>query len=115
MRISDPAVTAIDLVTYNKRVGGLDRVLTVLQELGESINPKMLIEAAKVEKNLSDLQRLGFLLEKAQKPYLIATLADWISKQKPKRTPLDPASPRKGFPRDLRWNVIKNTDVEGEL
>ena len=115
MRIADPAVTAIDLVVYNKRVGGLDRVLTVLQELGESINPKMLIAAAKMEKNLSDLQRLGFLLEKAQRPDLVTSLADWISRQKPKRAPLDPALPREGYPRDLRWNVIMNTDIEGEL
>jgi hypothetical protein len=32
MHISDPAVTAIDLVAYASRVGGLDRVLTVLQD-----------------------------------------------------------------------------------
>jgi predicted transcriptional regulator of viral defense system len=115
MHTSDPAVTAIDLVAYAGRVGGLDRVLTVLQELSEKITPNMLIEASNREKNLSHLQRLGWLLEKAQRSDLAAKLADWISKKEPNRTPLDPALPRKGFPRDSRWNVVMNTHVEGEL
>ena len=46
MRVSDPAATAIDLVAYADRVGGLDRVLTVLQELSEKITPDMLLEDA---------------------------------------------------------------------
>jgi predicted transcriptional regulator of viral defense system len=115
MRISDPAVTAIDLVAYGSRVGGLDRVLTVLQELSEKITPNMLLEASNREKSLSYLQRLGWLLERAQRPDLVIKLAAWISKKDPKRTPLDPALPRKGFPRDSRWNVVMNTNVEGEL
>ena len=115
MRISDPAATAIDLVAYASRVGGLDRVLTVLQELSEKITPDMLLEASNGEKSLSYLQRLGWLLERAQRPDLVVKLAAWISKKDPKRTPLDPALPRKGFPRDSRWNVVMNTHVEGEL
>ena len=115
MCISDPAVTAIDLVAYASRVGGLDRVLTVLQELSEKITPNKLVEAANREKHLSHLQRLGWLLEQAQRVDLVASLADWISKKKPNRTPLDPALPRKGFPRNSRWKVVINTQVEGEL
>jgi predicted transcriptional regulator of viral defense system len=115
MRISNAAVTAIDLVAYAKRVGGLDRVLTVLQELSEKITPDMLVEAANKEKQMSYVQRLGWLLEKAGKGDLVSKLANWISKKKPLRTPLDPALPRKGFPRDSRWNVVINTEVKGEL
>jgi predicted transcriptional regulator of viral defense system len=115
MRISNAAVTAIDLVAYAGRVGGLDRVLTVLQELSEKITPDMLVEAANKEKQLSYVQRLGWLLEKAGKGELVSKLANWISKKKPKRTPLDPALERKGFPRDSRWNVVVNAEVEGEL
>jgi predicted transcriptional regulator of viral defense system len=115
MRISNPAVTAIDLVAYSGRVGGLDRVLTVLQELSEKITPDMLVEAANKEKQMSFVQRLGWLLEKAGKGDLVSKLANWISKKKPRRTPLDPALSRKGFPRNSRWNVVINTEVEGEL
>lgn len=115
MRTSNPAVTAIDLVAYAGRVGGLDRVLTVLQELSEKITPDMLVEAANKENQLSYVQRLGWLLEQAGMGGLVSKLADWISKKKPQRTPLDPAQPRKGFPRNSRWNVVINAEVEGEL
>lgn len=115
MHVSNPAVTAIDLVAHASRVGGLDRVLTVLQELSEKITSNMLVEAVNREKQMSYVQRLGWLLEKAGKHDLIGKLANWISKKKPKRTPLDPAQMRKGFPRDSRWNVVVNADVEGEL
>ena len=115
MHISNPAVTAVDLVAYASRVGGLDHVLTVLQELSEKITPHMLLEAANREKGLSNFQRLGWLLQHAQEAELVASLADWISKKQPNRTPLDPALPRRGFPRDSRWNVVVNLQVEGEL
>ena len=115
VRISDPAVTAIDLVAYANRVGGLDRVITVLQELSEKITPDMLVDAAERERCLSYVQRLGWLLERLQKNGLVAKLAGWISKKQPNRTSLDPASPNTGFPRNLRWNVVINTRVESEL
>ncbi len=115
MKVSNPAVTAIDLVRYAQRLGGLDRALTVLQELREKITPQMLIEAAIAEKQLALVQRLGWLLEKAGDGELIDRLAEWIHARKPRETPLDPALPRKGFSRDPRWKVIMNAELEGEL
>jgi predicted transcriptional regulator of viral defense system len=115
MKVSDPAVTAIDLVAYASRVGGLDRVFTVLQELSEKITPDMLLQAAKRERNMAYVQRLGWLLEKAGQKGLVDKLADWLTKQRPRETPLDPSLPRRGFSRDPQWKVIVNAEVEGEL
>lgn len=115
MKVSDPAVTAIDLVAYASRVGGLDRVLTVLQELSENITPDMLLQAAKRERNIAYLQRLGWLLTKAGQNGLVGKLADWLKAQKPRETPLDPSLSRRGFSRDPKWKVIVNAEVEGEL
>ena len=115
IKVSNPAVTAMDLVAYASRVGGLDRVLTILQELSEKITPHMLVEAAKKETQLSHIQRLGWLFEKAGQQQLAKELAEWLMLKNPKRTPLDPASPRAGFPRNEKWNVVLNADVEGEL
>ena len=44
--ISTLEATALDLVAYYRQVGGLDRVLTVLQELGEKLDPTKLIGVA---------------------------------------------------------------------
>ena len=53
---------ACDLINYEKRLGGINRVATVLNELAESIKPedftKILIDHAPV----TALQRLGYLL-----------------------------------------------------
>jgi len=89
--------------------------MTVLQELKEKITPEMLLEAALAEKQLSLVQRLGWLLEKTGNGEAVDKLADWIHRRKPRETPLDPALPRKGFSRDPRWKVIMNAEVEGEL
>jgi len=37
--VSTAEGTAVDLVHYARAIGGLDRVLTVLKELGEGIDP----------------------------------------------------------------------------
>jgi len=41
LKISNPALTACDLIQFEKRVGGINRVSTVLNELAESIKPEM--------------------------------------------------------------------------
>ena len=115
MHISNPAVTAIDLLAYAGRVGGLDRIFTVLQELSEKLTAEMIVDAAKNEAQLSYIQRLGWLLEKGGYLNLVMQLADWIVKKNPRETPLDPSLPRKGFSRDSRWKVIVNAKVESEL
>jgi predicted transcriptional regulator of viral defense system len=115
MKVSNPAVTMFDLVRYAQRIGGLDRILTVLQELRERITSKMLIEAAISEKQLSLVQRLGWLLEKTGDGEVVKRLAEWIHAHNPRETPLDPALPRRGFSRDPRWKVIMNAELEGEL
>jgi len=115
MLISNPAITALDLVAYATRVGGLDRVLTVLQELGEKITSEMLLEAAKKESTVAYVQRLGWLLEKAGHDEAVKELAGWISSQKLRETALDSSSQRKGASRERRWKVIVNTEVQGDL
>jgi len=115
MKVSNPAVTAIDLVAYASRVGGLDRVLTVLQELSEKLSAEILLKEAKKERNIAYVQRLGCLLEQAGQSKLTAGIAEWIKEERPRETPLDPSLDRKGFSRDPKWKVIINADIEGEL
>ena len=115
IRVSSPGATAIDLVRYEARIGGIHRTVTVLQELAESIKGKELLEAAKLERKLAYVQRLGYLLEKIGRGDIVSPLARWITSRQPNVTILNPRLARKGFPRDRRWNIIKNIEVEGEL
>ena len=54
--------TAVDLVGYEKRIGGLDQAATVLAELAERIDPDLLAAAARTAP-VPWAQRLGYLLE----------------------------------------------------
>jgi predicted transcriptional regulator of viral defense system len=61
--VSSPELTAVDLLLYPRRAGGISHIATVLSELAESL------DFSKVEKNFFDrippavVQRLGFILD----------------------------------------------------
>ena len=113
--VSSPEATALDLIHYSKRIGGLDRVLTVLQELGEAMEPEKLVEAAKADGTLACAQRLGFLLEKAGYPDLIPSLYKWVTEKKPFPSKLETAIQGGGHQKNERWKLIVSSDVEGDL
>ena len=54
--VSSPEATAVDLVGYERRAGGLDHVATVLSELAEHLDPSG-------SRTPSRGRRLGYLLE----------------------------------------------------
>jgi predicted transcriptional regulator of viral defense system len=66
MSVSNPAVTAFDLTAFSKQVGGLGRVFTIYQELGEAIDPDQLVDSAKQAARLAFVQRTGWLLARAE-------------------------------------------------
>ena len=115
IRVSNPAATAFDLVRYEERIGGLERVATLLQELSEFVRGDKLLEVAKIEPVDSYAQRLGFLLEKIGEEKLASKLSIWIASRMPRRTSLKPSLATKGCRIDKRWNVLVNLDVEGEF
>ncbi|HPL66361.1 MAG TPA: type IV toxin-antitoxin system AbiEi family antitoxin [Smithellaceae bacterium] len=113
MVVSTPEATALDLIRYSRSIGGLDRVITVLQELGETIDAKKLLEASRKEGNLAYAQRLGWLMEKAGHTNVEA-LSQWVTDQKPLPARLDPSQPAKGARKNDRWQLLINATVEGD-
>ncbi len=113
--VSTPEATALDLIRYARRIGGLDRVLTVLQELGEVMDLEKLEEAAKTDGKMSHAQRLGFLLEKAGFAEITQSLSKWVTERKPFPVKLEPSMPGRGHKKNERWKLIVNIDVEGDL
>ena len=118
LKISNPALTATDLIQYAKRVGGINRVATVLAELAESIQPNAFDSNLLQHVPVTALQRLGYLLDKVLDNQPLAN-ALYIALQKNNATlfriPLKAAAPAKGFSSDERWKVIVNTTVEIDL
>jgi predicted transcriptional regulator of viral defense system len=113
--VSTPEATALDLVRYCRQSGGMDHVLTVLQELAEAIDPTRLALAAEADGGLAYAQRLGWLLGKTDFSQSARRLAAWLAKRNPPPAKLEAALPLRGSPRDRRWNLWLNARVEGDL
>lgn len=113
--VSSPEATVFDLLRYAKALGGLDRVLTVLQELGEKLDAAKIVKVARSDGNVAYAQRLGWLLERTGFPDVVSKLAKWVSKKNPFAAKLEPSFPIKGAQKDERWRLLINTTVEGDL
>lgn len=114
VRVSTPEATAIDLVGYYHHAGGLDQVATILSELGESIDPHKLVNAAKIAP-IPWLQRLGYLLDEFGHKDMTGPLQTYVLQEARDYTQLQPSSSNKSVPRSERWKLIINADVEAEL
>lgn len=114
--VSTPEATAFDLVRYANRVGGLDAVLTILEELCEAMTAEGLSRCARAEQVLAVGQRLGWLLDQIGR----RDLADALHRELmegdagPGRAFLDPAGARRGGSAN-RWNVVENSRPQSDL
>ena len=62
MRISSPALTALDLIRYTQASAGIDSVATVLSDLGSKIDADQLaLLSTQFERSI--VQRLGYILD----------------------------------------------------
>ncbi|MBI3270841.1 MAG: type IV toxin-antitoxin system AbiEi family antitoxin [Planctomycetes bacterium] len=114
MRVSTPEATALDLLRYPLGAGHLGNIATVLSELAEKMDPERLADVARSEGELSAAQRLGYLLEQVGAPQVAGSLESFVSKQHPRYVRLRPDRSAKGAPKNARWHVLVNEEVETE-
>lgn len=112
LRIASREATALELVGYADRCGGLDHVLTVLAELGPECNGELLAaEAANAPSAWS--QRLGFLLDMLEVDAAVtAPLAARIAETRPVFAALSRSQKRVGSPSNRRWRVVSNVGLD---
>ena len=115
LNISNAALTAGDLIQFEKRVGGLNRAATVLKELEEEIKLTDFSSSLLQHVQVTNLQRLGYLLENTcNKTELADALFDAMKQERLElfRIPLKASIASKGFSSANRWKVIVNTGIE---
>jgi len=117
LNVSSPELTALDLIYYHPRIGGLNRATTVLQELAESIDAEKLVTTAKHYGQIATIQRLGFLLDEILGgKQLVRPLLTYL-----KTIPHYPVLllTQKENPHTKGagngWKVIANTEIETDL
>ena len=109
--VSTPEATAIDLVGYQRRAGGLEQVATVLSELSERIDPERLVVAARTAP-VPWAQRLGYLLELVDATDMVASLKVHVRRNARQVTALLPAATNEHASRSDDWRLWINADVE---
>jgi predicted transcriptional regulator of viral defense system len=114
IRVSSPEATALDLVRFSHASGYLGNVAIVLGDLAERLNPQALLDAAQRQPHLPTVQRLGYLLDRVGADAVAHPLAEMIAQRRPRVVPLRPDRPAEDAPRDARWRVLVNEEVEAE-
>ncbi len=115
LNISNSALTACDLIRFEKRIGGINRAGAVLNELVEVISPFDFSPELMKQVHVTALQRLGYLLEHV---CFNQELADALFEAMERenlslfRIPLKPAGVTAGFSSANRWKVIVNIEIE---
>ena len=115
IRISNPLLTAADLVQYQQHVGGLSRVATILEELSEQINIKEQFAPLTTYVKKVVWQRLGFLLENIIKEKNLADdLFELLRASSGffKYQPLSTSAEDNPSARDSRWKININIGIE---
>lgn len=116
MNVSNAELTAVDLMDYQNRIGGINRVATVLYELVESMNVERLRNVIKNDISYSTLQRLGYLLDVVlDKKELAEVLKDYLQEKKIFRVPLRSGIKKEGFPVHPDWKIIENYKIETDF
>lgn len=117
LKVSSPELTALDLVYYFNRVGGFNRISTILEELAESIDAEKLAAASERYNQVAVVQRLGFLLDEIlHEKELAEALATYLKTVRHYPILL---RPQKNKPPSMAtgnsWKVVPNEEIETEI
>ena len=115
IRISNPLLTAADLVQYQQHVGGLSRVATILEELAEQIDIKSQFASLASFVKKVTWQRLGYILEHVvEENELADELYDQIRNLPGSLMymPLSTSAEDNTSERNSRWKININVQIE---
>jgi predicted transcriptional regulator of viral defense system len=115
-KISSPALTIVDLIQHQSKLGGINRILSVIQELIEELNEPDLLELLSWYPNKSTLQRFGFLMEElgVNSDYQ-ELIYENLNTSKIFPVLLSPKSIEKPGAVSNRWKVDVNVKLENDL
>jgi predicted transcriptional regulator of viral defense system len=114
LRLASPEATALEVVGYPQHCGYLDNVATVLGELSATLDRTALAAEAH-RAPTAWVQRLGFLLGEVGASSLSDALAPVLATREVFPVALASWEDMAGAPRDPRWRVAVNVELEPDL
>lgn len=115
LKVSGKELTFLDLIYYEKSIGGFNRIISVLIELAEEMKVGLFRKALKNKFPNSVCQRAGYILENVIEEYEFADLVkEHLTNKKLRKTLLNPSGKRSGQI-DQKWKVQINIHLESDL
>lgn len=114
-KMSNIELTFLDLIYFEQSVGGYNRIMSILEELSESINLTKMKEVVKNDFPMSVYQRAGFIAENVLANTKLAAVFEYKLAKSPPTTALLKSSEEKNGEKNPKWNLIINTEIESDL
>lgn len=113
--ISSPALTAADLIHHQSKLGGLNRMLAVIEELAEEITHEDLKDLLTWYPHRSTIQRLAFILDEQQTGIDLKIVSNYLKSAQYFPVLLSPKKNQKAGSVDNIWKVDVNIELESDL
>jgi predicted transcriptional regulator of viral defense system len=115
-RVSSPALTIVDLIHYQTKLGGINRILAVVEELLEEIDESDIGNLLTWYPNISTLQRLGFIMdETGDQEGCAKQIFNHLKSNKYYPILLSPNTSRKPGAVNNKWKVDINLKLDSDL
>lgn len=115
LKLSNKELTFFDMIYYVNYLGGINRIITILDELKEEIKTNKFKEVIKNEFPNTVYQRAGYLLEHVlQEKKLAAIIENKLLQSKTRKTILNPSGKTIGEIDD-KWKVQVNINIESDI
>lgn len=115
VNVASAELTALDLIANEKKVGGLNRVCTVMNDLTDSFDVSKIDDDFFKIYSMPIYQRLGYILENILSEDVLANILFVKLSKTGKRLrpiPFKIGKPIEGCEANNRWKVIENQEIE---
>ncbi len=114
-KISNKELTFLDLIYFEQSIGGYSRIVTILEELTESLNLIKMRDVVKNDFPISTFQRAGFIAENILNNNKLAAIFETkLAKLKPKTVLLKSSGQQVGD-KDDKWKVLINIQINSDI
>lgn len=115
VQVSTATATARDLIVYSQHCGGIEYVATVLSELSEKIDATQLKSLVQSSRELTWVQRLGYLLDRLEQSQISEALQKAIAGKRLQPCFLEPHATIHKGEKNKKWQVWVNIHLELEI
>lgn len=114
--VSSPALTLADLLHFQNKLGGINRMLAIIEELAEILQLEDMNELITWYPHVNTFQRMGYLLEQFDvNEEILKTIQKHLDLQKVYPMLLSPTKNEKPGSANNRWKIDVNITLENDL